>query len=118
MENGAPSKNFLEEIQSMSEANKKRVLVVGTIIIMVIVIGVWFSYFNNIIAQGGAQLTAADQTASAAATVTPIAVPATTQATAPAPSGPTVWQNIEGGFAWIGNIFKRPSNYSIQPQGN
>jgi cytoskeletal protein RodZ len=134
MPNDVHSKSFLEEIQSLSDVAKKRVLIISTIIIMVIVVGVWFSYFNNILAQ--ANHGASEQTASAAATVAPsdepspfpatattttdVAPTASANAAAPAatPSGPTLWQHIENGFNWIGNIFKGPSNYTIQPQSN
>jgi zona occludens toxin (predicted ATPase) len=109
---------MLEEIQALSEANKKRVLVFGTVIIMLIVLGVWVAYFNGIIASASqpltAQSTSTDATDAAAAPV-PIAIqPATT----PATNGPGLWQNIEDGMASIANIFKRPSQYDIQPQSN
>lgn len=101
---------MLEELQSLNDENKKRVIVIGTIIIMVIIVGVWVSYFNNIVVgaaeQAATQATSSDQTAPA-----PVADSGSAQA-----SGPGVWQNIENGFASIGNIFQKPSQYNIQPQ--
>jgi cytoskeletal protein RodZ len=98
------TKGFLEEIQSLSDGTKKRVLVISTVIVMVIVIGVWMSYFNNIV-MGTAQQATADATS-------------TDQAAMSANNGPSFWQRVEGGFSYMGSIFRRSSNYSIQPQSN
>jgi hypothetical protein len=124
MANENPSKNFLEEIQSLSDGDKKRVLIIGTIVIMAIVIGVWFTYFNTIITGSAspavAQVTSTDSgTATTSIAITPT-TPAQSQSVASpaAPAGPSLWQRIESGFAWIGNIFKHSSNYAVQPQGN
>jgi hypothetical protein len=107
---------MLEELQSLSDGNKKRVLVIATVIIMVIIIGVWVVYFNSII-MGTAQPVATEATTtSAVATPTPTTtapVPVTAQA-----NGPSLWQNIENGFGSIANVFKKPSQYNIQPQSN
>jgi hypothetical protein len=101
---------MLEELQSLSDAKKKHVLVIATIIIMVIIVGVWVAYFNSIIV-GTAQQ------ASAEATSTDTAAPASASAPAQA-SEPGLWQNIENGFGSIANVFRNPSQYNIQPQGN
>jgi hypothetical protein len=90
---------MLEELRSLSEINKKRVLIITTIIITVIIIGVWVSYFNGII-----QGTVPRDSMQATSTV-PIAV-----------SGPSVWQNIKNGFGSVLDVFKKPSQYNIQPQ--
>jgi flagellar basal body-associated protein FliL len=103
---------MLEELQSLSAASKKRVLVIATIIIMAIVIGVWVVYFNSIIA-GTSQQIAVQATSSAAATP---AIPTATAA--PQASDPGLWQNIKDGFGFIANIFKKPSQYNVQPQNN
>jgi hypothetical protein len=111
---------MFQELQSLSEANKKRVLVVATIIIMVIVIGVWVSYFNSILLGRAGQNTAQATSATAAATGTaavPIAITPTPSTPAPAKaSGPGIWQDIENGFAAFANIFRKPSQYTIQPK--
>jgi hypothetical protein len=111
---------MLEELQSLSEINKKRVLVISTIIIMIIIIGIWFSYFNSIMG-GAAQQVAIQQTASQATSsaptspapvvAAPVAVPAQT-------NGPSLWQDIKNGFSSFANIFRKPSQYDIKPQGN
>ena len=90
---------MLQELQSLSPENKKRVLIVSTIIIMVIVIGVWMSYFNSIVI-GMAQQAPDDATTTAAAAPAPTQGMASAQA-----SGPGLWQNIENGFGSIVNIF-------------
>jgi hypothetical protein len=112
MANEYEKKGLLEEIQSLNEKNKKRVLVIGTAIIMIIVIGVWITYFNGIIASAGQQ-SVADGSTNAATTQGTVAA---AQPTAPIAHGSSIWQNVENGMASIGNIFKRPSNYTIQPQ--
>jgi hypothetical protein len=110
---------MLEELQSLSDASKKRVLIIATIIIMVIIIGVWVVYFNSIIAGPSQQATV--QATSSVAVATPIAVPATLPTVTSAPaqaSGPSLWQNIKNGIGSVANIFKKPSQYNIQPQSN
>ncbi|HUC31623.1 MAG TPA: hypothetical protein VMR99_02980 [Candidatus Paceibacterota bacterium] len=109
---------MLEELRSLSDARKKQVLIIATIIIMIIVIGVWVTYFNSLI-QGTTQQ-APTQTTSTAPTVAPVpAAPVTTPAIAPAAaSGPSLWQNMENWFGSIVNIFRSPSQYNIQPQSN
>jgi hypothetical protein len=101
---------MLEELQSLSEVKKKQVLIVATIIIMVIVVGVWMSYFNSIVA-GTAQEAATQATSSVAVATTSVVAP--TQA-----SGPGLWQDIKNGFGSIANIFSGPSQYKVQPQSN
>jgi hypothetical protein len=103
---------MLEELQSLSETKKKQVIVIATIIIMAIIIGVWVAYFNSTI-MGSAQQQAAAQ----ATTTAPVAVAAPTPTPAPA-NGPGLWQNIENAFGSIANIFRKPSQYNIQPQSN
>ena len=102
---------MLEELQSLSEGNKKRVLVIATVIIMVIIIGVWATYFNSIV------MGSADQaTVPAVSTVATATVPTVPAATSAQANGPSLWQNIKDGFGSIANVFKKPSQYTIQPQ--
>ncbi|HEY5221379.1 MAG TPA: hypothetical protein VIJ29_04575 [Candidatus Paceibacterota bacterium] len=109
---------MLEELRSLSEANKKRVLIIATIIIMVIIIGVWVTYFNSIVI-GNSSGAAAQATSTVATSTAPVPI-----AIAPAPaasvptqaSGPGVWQDIKNFFSAIANIFRKPSQYNIQPQ--
>ena len=115
---------MLEELQSLSETNKKRVLVIGTIIIMIIIIGVWVTYFNSIIV-GTAQEAAAQATSTVATSTAPVAIAivptpaASVSASAPTQaSGPSIWQDIKNMFGSIANIFRKPSQYNIQPQSN
>jgi hypothetical protein len=96
---------MLEELQSLSEAKKKQVLIIATIIVMVVVIGVWITYFNSIIV-GTSQQTA-QEASSTVATSTVVAGRA---------SGPGLWQDIKNGFGWAENLFKKPSQYNIQPK--
>jgi flagellar basal body-associated protein FliL len=56
---------MLEELQSLSDGSKKRVLVIATVIIMIIIVGVWVAYFNSII-MGTAQQVATEATTTSA----------------------------------------------------
>jgi hypothetical protein len=104
---------MLEELQSLSDVNKKRILIIATIIIMVIVVSIWISYLNSIVAGPAQQAAQATSTvASAFATDTlPTVTPAQT-------SGPSIWQNIENWFGSLLSNFGKPSQYTIQPQSN
>jgi hypothetical protein len=93
-------KGFIEELQSLNDVTKKRVLVISTIVVMAVVITVWFSYFNGILAAASQSAVAADSTSTSA-----------TQAA----NGPGMWQNIMNGMASIGNVFNSSSQYTVQP---
>lgn len=127
-------KGFLEEIQSLSEGTKKRVLIIGTALIMIIVIGVWLSYFNSIIGDASQSQVAESAATAPAATAPPAPVttsPAATTVTATTTTSASgaamatvadsgLWQNIKNGFfsvvEFFTGIFNRPSNYTIQPK--
>ena len=113
---------MLEELQSLDEKIKKRVLVIATIIIMVIIVGIWISYLNSIVAGPAKQEAAAQASSTAAAGVPAPAAPSPVATSAPAPaqaSGPSMWQDIKhwfgSAFASFANIFRKPSQYTIQP---
>jgi len=106
---------MLEELQSLSDGNKKRILIIATMIIMIIIIGMWVVYFNGVI-MGTAEQVATDATTTSAGAVAPT-LPTVVAPSAPAQAnGPSLWQNIENGFGSIANVFKKPSHYNIQPQ--
>ncbi len=97
-------RGFIEELQALDHAAKKKVLVISTIIVMVVVVGVWSLYLNNMI-NSASQSTAPEASSTAS------------NGSSPA-NGPSMWQNIETGVFSIGNIFKGHSDYKIQPQSN
>ena len=113
---------MLEELQSLSDGNKKRVLVISTTVIMIIIIGAWATYFNSVIM--GTTQQASDEATIPNATTTPMTAPTAAIATmpvAPAPAdaqahGYGLWQNIKNGFGPFVNIFQKPSQYTIKPQ--
>ena len=107
---------MLEELQSLSEGKKKQILIIATIIIMVIITGVWFSYFNSVMT--GMSQSSAEQSSSTDTTApTPIAIaPAATTTVSTQASGPGLWQDIKNGFGWFGSLFSHPSQYKIQPK--
>jgi len=106
---------MFEELQSLNEAQKRNILIVATIIIMVVVVGAWSVYFKSIVMAPSAQeAEQATSTPVAPTTAVAPAVTATNPVASPA-SGPSLWQNIENGFGSIGNIVTQPSQYNIQP---
>lgn len=58
-------KSFLEEMQSLEEPAKRRILIVATIVVMIVVIYIWLGYFNSIVASGSQTATISTQTQSA-----------------------------------------------------
>jgi|GEM_PF-3060529 hypothetical protein len=112
---------MLEELQSLTPAKKKQVLVVATIIIMIIIVGVWVTYFNSIVMgtapQVATQATSTDATATVPIAITPTPTASTPATTAQA-SGSGIWQDIKNGFASFTHLFSNPSQYKIQPQSN
>jgi len=109
---------FLEELQKMDEATKKRVIVIGTVIIMVIVVGIWVVYLNGIVmtpiasnASAGDAVTTTDATATVPAAPAPVAQSAPEEG-----PGANFWSGIASSFASIGNLFNRSADYSIQPK--
>ncbi|MGC9598854.1 MAG: hypothetical protein ABSE18_00500 [Minisyncoccia bacterium] len=115
----AEKKSFLEELQSLDETTKTKILVVATAVAMIIVIYVWLAYFNSLIA-GVAQ----EGTASSAASSS---VPSSAASSSAVSSGGTsIWQNVEGGIGtlygksvgflhYLGNILQAPRQYIVKP---
>lgn len=104
-------KTFLEGLRSLDEPIKRRALVIGSAVLMVAVVFVWFAYFNDVVIGGQEQAQAVNATAN-----TPAAAPVQTQtANAAAVAGPSLWQNIENGFGDVAHMFQAPRQYNIQP---
>jgi hypothetical protein len=99
---------FIEELQSLEEPTKMKVLVVATTILMILVIYFWLIYFNGIVSAG-----------------TQASVSGSDQPVATAPPGPgiwgkvgngtaIVWQSIGSGIEWIGQALQKPREYIIK----
>ncbi|MGC9968222.1 MAG: hypothetical protein ABSC29_00605 [Minisyncoccia bacterium] len=93
-------RGFLEELQSLDEPTKKRVLIITTAIAMVVVIYIWLAYFNNLVAG--------------------VSQPVEVSSSTPQPSyGVSIWQNmyqgIIGTLHGLGNILQAPREYLIKP---
>ena len=97
-------RGFIEELQALDHDAKKKVLVISTIVVMVVVMSVWSLYFNNIVNSASQSVVL-----NVSSTASNGGVPA---------NGPSIWQNIETGVSSIGNIFNGHSDYKIQPQSN
>jgi len=94
-------KGFLEYLQSLDEPTKKKVLVISTALIMIVVVYFWLAYFNNLIA-GITQ---------------PQPVAAATADTTSGPSGLAyVGAEFMGAVKGFIGIFRGPHDYIIQPR--
>lgn len=93
---------FLEELRSLDESAKTKVLVIATLIIMAIVIYFWLGYFNSVISSAPAE---------------PVAAGNQEPAGTPPPSA---FQNLSNGFAAVahsfGQWFQASHTYNINPQ--
>ena len=104
-------KSFLEELQSLNEPTKRKVLVVATILIMFVIVYFWLGYFNGLVASV-AQVPVADSEGQ----------PQSQQSSGE--SG--FFQNMKNGMAmvandlagapqWLTNALQSPRQYNIQP---
>lgn len=107
-------KSFIDELQSLDEGVKKKILIVGSGLVMVVVVYAWAAYVNNVVVSTSKNTDAqvADASGGGVQEQTP--------------SNNNFWQNIESGTANIGNAFKGgfqglinhfkgPSEYTINP---
>lgn len=88
-------KSFLAELQSLDAPTKRKVVIVSTVVVMVIVIYLWFGYFNGLVADVSQPTVAANQ-----------------EQKAPG----SFFQNIKNGMAAIANEFKGSKQYDIKPK--
>jgi len=118
-------KSFLDELQSLSEATKKKVVIIATAVLMIGVVYLWLGYFNGLVAGGSQQQqTAANGDAGNQAQIAQQNPSGTSGANGAgdANSNPGFAQNFKNGMAAIGQAFvgalKSPGKYNIQPQGS
>ena len=121
--------NFWEELRSLEEPTKTKILVVATVLVMVVVVYFWMAYFNNLIAgsqTGGNAVGVGVATAEPAQPSAPAAAAPAAAAEQSAASVPGFWQNAANGTAFLfaqfvnamrglGNIFAGPRQYLIKP---
>jgi hypothetical protein len=126
---------YLDQLQSLDETTKKKVLVVATAILMVAIVYFWLAYFNGIIVglAGGGQAVAqaSPSNTNAAASVPALTVNGTANSATPAapaaPAGPSMFARMGGGLAAIyasfgnilsdlGSMLRAPRQYIVKPQ--
>lgn len=90
------AQRFLEELWALDEPTKRKVLVISTIVIMIVVVFVWVAYFNNIVVSSATEANEAT---------------ATSTATSSASTGSGFWGGIKSGFS---NIF-HGGKQAVQP---
>ena len=110
MNNEENKKSFLEELQSLDEPTKRKAAILVTIVAMVIVVYIWFGYFNGLVSN-----------------VTQ--VPAADNPSAQASGEPSFAGNIKNGMAmigggivgsakWFSGLFTGPGQYVVRPTSN
>lgn len=111
---------FIEELQSLEEGAKGKVLIVATMVIMIFVVYAWFGFFNNMVAGTESNST----TSAATADSQPEQQQSQIQAQPQNPTGNSFGQTMANGIAdigngfatmisWFENIFKGSGQYNI-----
>ena len=105
--NDPRAKGFIEELQSLEEPTKKKILVVSTVLVMAVVVYVWLGYFNNLVSSTpGIALSDNSSTTS---------------------SAPGFFERVTGGSAFMlqafgswtremGSAIESPRQYDIKPR--
>ena len=104
-------RSFIEEIRSLGEPVKHKIMLCATVIIMIVVVYLWIAYFNTIVPN--------------AAPVAAVRAPLT--ASAQDTGGPGIiglfadtagsfWQAVLGGARDVAGEFKNPKQYTISPK--
>jgi hypothetical protein len=57
-------KSFFDELQSLSEATKHKIMIVTTIVLMIGILYVWLEYFNGLVGVSGGSNNQAQQNSS------------------------------------------------------
>jgi hypothetical protein len=104
-------RSFIEELQSLDESTKQKVLVIATAVIMVVVLYFWFADFNNIVsnASGGASLQNGSSTVENASASEGFSQMAQDGAG-------TIFQSFKNGIESIGGFVKSPKQYEVSPK--
>ena len=71
-------KSFIDELRSLDEAAKQKIMIVATMAIMIVVVYVWFGYFNGLVRRRPTQPAIIAQTGVAQNQTTPQAPAAPT----------------------------------------
>jgi hypothetical protein len=95
-------KSFLEEIQAFDESVKRKILVVATVVVMIVVAYAWVGYFNGLVAESSQQQATGTATQTAASGAES--------------GGYNFWQSMKSGMADIVNTFRGPGRYTVTPQ--
>ena len=98
-------RDLLEEVQSLDEAAKRKVLIGSSVVVMLIVVAIWAAYFNDIVMAPAGEAGQATSTAAAAPAAS--ATPASS-------SGSGFWHTVGNDLSGLGNIFTGGREY-IQP---
>jgi hypothetical protein len=103
-------KSFIEELRSLSEPTKRKVLFGAVVISMVLVIYFWLAYFNSIV-----------PSVASVATVQPPDMASTSSEGSEisglfADTAGLFWQSIEGGIRNAAGALKNPRQYNISPK--
>ncbi len=106
------SKNFIEEIRSLSDPVKRKILFGATAIMMVLVVYLWLAYFNTLVPS------AVPITIEQA----PVATTSTPEASGSgifglfADAAGSFWQAIRNGVRGFAGALKNPRQYNVSPR--
>ncbi|HUZ92651.1 MAG TPA: hypothetical protein VNG29_01490 [Candidatus Paceibacterota bacterium] len=111
--------NFIQKLQSLPDAQKHRVMIVATAVVMVAIVYVWLAYFNGLVSGFSNQATDVPAVAAPAAAGSPGA-----GATAGGftflqtmRSGAAIlWNAFDGKLHALGSVLGAPKEYMVTPQ--
>jgi hypothetical protein len=104
-------KGFIEELQSLEEPTKLKVLIISALCVMVIVVYMWLGYFNNLVSSNAPSAVADSQTPTQTSAPTGTSFVGSMQNELA-----SIYEGFIGLFRGIGGIFKGPGQYNIKPQ--
>jgi hypothetical protein len=99
---------FLEKLWALDESTKTKILVGATAIVMVIVVSLWYLYFNSIVIGASGQ-------AAGAPPPSVVSAPTGPQLSV----GQVIWRDISSIFSGmansLSNFVRTPGQYTIKP---
>jgi len=93
-------KSFLTQLQEANEDTKNLWIIAGTSVVMLVIVFVWLTWFNNLNTLAGVP------GGSGTANIGGVAPD----------NGFSLWQSVKAGISELGGIFQTSREYIIKPQ--
>lgn len=103
-------KSFIEELRSLDEPTKHKIMIGTVIVSMFLVVYLWFAYFNTIV-QNTSPVAAQASTTSAAEDSGGLGI-----GNLFADAASSLWQSIAGGAKGMVNAVRSSKKYNINPR--